>query len=42
MSTQGDNLSNARRLPLNLLDAIREYGSDTELSVAMGAEFSSA
>jgi glutamine synthetase len=42
MSVQGDSLSDATRLPLNLLDAIREYGNDTELNVAMGAEFSSA
>ncbi len=42
MSIHGDNLSDATRLPLNLLDAIREYGNDTELNVAMGAEFSLA
>jgi len=33
---------NAKRLPLNLLDAIRSYEKDSVINAAMGKEFSAA
>jgi glutamine synthetase type III len=42
MYAQGHLVKDAVRLPLNLLDALREYDRDELLKSAMGAEFSSA
>jgi glutamine synthetase type III len=42
MSSQGHLVKDAPRLPLNLLDAIRGYQRDQELTAAMGTEFSAA
>ncbi len=42
MYTEGHTISDAPKLPLNLLDALREYEKDTELQAAMGNAFSSA
>jgi glutamine synthetase len=42
MYTQGHTVKNAPRLPLNLLDALREFDKDKTLKSMMGNEFSSA
>jgi len=42
MYQDGHTVKNAPRLPLNLLDALREYDKDKALKAAMGSEFSSA
>lgn len=42
MSTQGHTVTDAPRLPLNLLDALREYDKNVELQASMGANFSAA
>mgnify|MGYP000654573273 FL=1 len=40
MYAEGHNITDAPKLPLNMLDAIREYDKDTELKASMGDEFS--
>ena len=35
-------VTGAPKLPLNLLDALREYEKDEDLQVAMGSDFSAA
>jgi glutamate---methylamine ligase len=42
MYAQGDTVANARRLPLNLLDALRAFDQSTILRDGLGDEFSSA
>jgi len=42
MYTQGQTVTGAPKLPLNLLDALRDYDRDTTLKAAMGEEFSAA
>jgi glutamine synthetase len=42
MYAEGHTIKNAPKLPLNLLDALREYEKDTELQALMGNEFSAA
>jgi len=42
MYTQGHTVRGAPKLPLNLLDALREYDKDKMLKAMMGSEFSSA
>jgi glutamine synthetase type III len=42
MYADGHRVKNAPKLPLNLLDALREYDKDKTLKAMMGAEFSSA
>ncbi|MBN9672059.1 type III glutamate--ammonia ligase [Roseibium aggregatum] len=42
MYAEGHLVTDAPRLPLNLLDALRNYDADTELKSAMGEAFSSA
>ena len=42
MYKEGHTITNAPKLPLNLLDALREYEKDTELQKALGPDFSSA
>ena len=42
MYTQGHTVSGAPKLPLNLLDALREYDRDSTLKSMMGEEFSAA
>ncbi|RWR04218.1 hypothetical protein D2T32_20290 [Sinirhodobacter populi] len=42
MYAEGHNAGGARKLPLNLLDAIRAYDADAPLKAAMGEEFSAA
>ena len=42
MYAEGHLVKDAPRLPLNLIDALREYEKDEGLKQAMGAEFSSA
>ena len=42
MYKDGHTVKDAPRLPLNLLDALREYEKDEELQVALGSSFSSA
>ena len=42
MYTEGHKVVGAPKLPLNLLDALREYESDTSLQAAIGQEFSAA
>ncbi len=42
MYTQGHTVTDAPKLPLNMLDALREYDKDTTLKALMGEEFSSA
>ncbi|HVY21067.1 MAG TPA: type III glutamate--ammonia ligase [Bauldia sp.] len=42
MYRDGHTVTNAPKLPLNLLDALRAYEQDTELQAALGADFSSA
>jgi glutamine synthetase type III len=41
MYTQGHTVKNAKMLPLNLLDALRNFEKDTYLQNALGAEVSS-
>jgi len=42
MYKDGHTIKDAPKLPLNLLDALREYEKDTELQAALGADFSAA
>jgi len=42
MYTDGHRVTDAPKLPLNLLDALRAYDRDDALKAAMGAEFSAA
>ena len=42
MYQMGHTVKNAPKLPLNLLDALREYDRDKTLKAMMGEEFSSA
>ena len=42
MYAEGHTVKNAIRLPLNLLDALREYDKDEFLKQAMGTDFSAA
>lgn len=42
MYQEGHTVTDAPRLPLNLLDALREYDKDLSLKAAMGTEFSAA
>jgi hypothetical protein len=42
MYTQGHTVKGAPKLPLNLLDALREYDRDKTLKAMMGEEFSAA
>ena len=42
MYAEGHKVRNAPKLPLNLLDALREYDKDKVLKAAMGEEFSAA
>ena len=42
MYAEGYKITDAPKLPLNMLDALRAYDDDTELKVAMGDELSSA
>jgi glutamine synthetase len=42
MYAQGHTVQNGVRLPLNLLDALREYDKDEFLKQAMGTDFSAA
>lgn len=42
MYEEGHTVTDAPRLPLNLLDALREYDKDLSLKAAMGTEFSAA
>ncbi len=40
MYAEGQAVTDAPKLPLNMLDALRDYDKDDELKVAMGKEFS--
>lgn len=42
MYAEGHTITDAPRLPLNLLDALRDYDKDESLKSAMGQEFSAA
>ena len=42
MYREGHKVTDAPKLPLNLLDALREYERDAELQQALGVEFSKA
>ena len=42
MYAQGHTVRGAPKLPLNLLDALREYDKDKTLKATMGDEFSAA
>ena len=42
MYAEGHTITNAPKLPLNLLDALRAYEADTELQKALGTSFSKA
>lgn len=42
MYAEGHKVTGAPKLPLNMLDAIREFDRDTELKQSMGDEFSSS
>jgi len=42
MYAMGHTITDAPELPLNMLDALREYDKDTDLKAAMGEEFSAA
>ena len=42
MYAEGYKITDAPKLPLNLLDALRAYDDDKGLKSAMGAEFSAA
>ena len=42
MYADGHKVRGAKKLPLNMLDALREFEKDKDLMTAMGAEFSAA
>jgi len=42
MYAEGQSITDAPKLPLNMLDAIREYDKDAELKASMGEEFSNS
>jgi glutamine synthetase type III len=42
MYTQGHSVADVRKLPLNLLDALRAFGADATLRDALGAPFADA
>jgi glutamine synthetase len=42
MYTAGHSVTDARRLPLNLLDALRAFAADTRLREALGVDFADA
>jgi glutamine synthetase len=42
MYREGHTITDAPKLPLNLLDALRDYEADSELRAALGTEFSDA
>jgi len=42
MYAEGQSITGAPKLPLNMLDAIRAYDEDTELKTSMGDEFSAS
>ena len=42
MYTEGHTVRDAKRLPLNLLDALREFEKSKPLRDGLGAEFSAA
>ena len=42
MYAEGHTVKDAPKLPLNMLDALRDYDKDTKLKAAMGEEFSAA
>ncbi|MEM8795939.1 MAG: type III glutamate--ammonia ligase [Pseudomonadota bacterium] len=42
MYAEGHTVKDAKKLPLNLLDALREFDRDTELKTTLGEEFASA
>ncbi|WP_170574631.1 type III glutamate--ammonia ligase [Ruegeria atlantica] len=42
MYAEGHTVTDAPKLPLNMLDALREYDKDSELKSMMGQEFSNA
>jgi glutamine synthetase len=42
MYAEGHKITDAPKLPLNMLDALRDYDRDTGLKTAMGTEFSNA
>lgn len=42
MYAEGHTITDAPKLPLNMLDALREYDKDEELKAMMGMEFSNA
>ncbi|MDA7949686.1 MAG: type III glutamate--ammonia ligase [Hyphomicrobiaceae bacterium] len=42
MYAEGHTITDAPKLPLNMLDGLREYDKDTELKTMMGQEFSDA
>ncbi len=42
MYAEGHKVTDAPKLPLNMLDALREYDKDDELKAMMGEEFSAA
>jgi glutamine synthetase len=42
MYAEGHKVSDAKRLPLNLMDALRSFERDTYLTEALGREFSAA
>ena len=42
MYAEGHTITDAPRLPLNMLDALRYYDRDSELKAVMGEEFSAS
>jgi glutamine synthetase len=42
MYAEGHKLKNVRKLPLNLIDAVRNFEQDDYLQNALGSEFSEA
>jgi len=42
MYAEGQSITDAPKLPLNMLDALRQYDQDSELKAMMGEEFSNA
>jgi glutamine synthetase len=42
MYAEGHKVKNAKKLPLNLMDAIRNFSKDGYLQTALGPEFSEA
>jgi glutamine synthetase len=42
MYTHGHTIKDVKKLPLNLLDALRGFGNSSALEKALGAEFKSA